>query len=110
MLTSLNQVSKRELWNFLHKQGVEASKEEFLAFFDELDEGRTGSLSFKQFVTGIQGIRKVSYYTSFSELEPTERCVAGIVHFACWSTSLRTEPEKSATVSQTRIVIIIQQA
>jgi Ca2+-binding EF-hand superfamily protein len=52
-------VSKREMWNFLHKQGVEASKEEFISFFNELDDDQTGALSFKQFVTGIQGLRKV---------------------------------------------------
>ncbi|ELR17401.1 EF hand domain containing protein [Acanthamoeba castellanii str. Neff] len=51
-------VSKREMWNFLHKQGVEASKEEFISFFNELDDDQTGTLSFKQFVTGIQGLRK----------------------------------------------------
>lgn len=54
-------VSKREMWNFLHKQGVEASKEEFISFFNELDDDQTGTLSFKQFVTGIQGLRKGLY-------------------------------------------------
>ena len=47
------------MWNFLHKQGVEASKEEFLSFFNELDDDRTGALSFKQFAIGIQGLLKV---------------------------------------------------
>ncbi len=55
------QISKRELWNFLHKQGVEPSKEEFLSLFSELDEDDQGSLTFKQFVKGIQGLSKVGF-------------------------------------------------
>jgi hypothetical protein len=58
------------MWNFLHKQGVEASKEEFISFFNELDDDQTGTLSFKQFVTGIQGLRKVRAPSSCCAVAP----------------------------------------
>lgn len=70
VLSSQPQVSKREMWNFLHKQGVEASKEEFISFFNELDDDQTGTLSFKQFVTGIQGLRKVRAPSSCCAVAP----------------------------------------
>jgi len=57
-------ISKKEFWNFLHKQNVEVTKEGFLAFFGELDSDNTGALPFNAFALGIQGIRKVIYLLS----------------------------------------------
>ncbi|KAL6068464.1 EF hand domain containing protein [Balamuthia mandrillaris] len=50
-------VSKQELWKFLHRQGVRCSKEEFISFFNELDEDKSGSLSFSEFAKGMRGLQ-----------------------------------------------------